>query len=96
MSAKRQGWTRHLAVLGGFELIFGAVVAIGILITAAGLGYISGAVAIGLIAVALFVIGALLLRRTSHANQGGGLLDRRRTTVRKRRYRARYQTPRSS
>ncbi|CAN5536355.1 hypothetical protein BH11ACT7_BH11ACT7_12670 [soil metagenome] len=91
MSSKRWGWTRHLAVLGGFEMIFAAVVSIGIFLTAAGVGYLSGAVATGLTALALFVIGALLLRQTSHRNQGGGLLDRRRTPLRKKIYRAQYR-----
>ena len=92
MSSKRWGWTRHIAVLGGLEMIFAAVASIGIFLTAAGLGYISGAVAIGITALALFVIGALLLRQTSQRNQGGGLLDRRRTTLRKRIYRAQYRS----
>ncbi|MET0899972.1 MAG: hypothetical protein ABWY45_18835 [Mycobacterium sp.] len=91
MSSKRWGWTRHLAVLGGFEMIFAAVASIGIFLTAAGLGYISGAVAIGLTAVALFIIGALLLRRTSRNNDGGGVLDRRHNKIRQRVYRAQYR-----
>ena len=91
MSTKRWGWTRHVAVLGGFELVFAAVASTGIFLTAAALGYISGAVAIGLTAVALFVIGALLLRRTSRKNDGGGVLDRQHNKLRQRLYRSQYR-----
>jgi uncharacterized membrane protein YfcA len=72
-------------------MIFAAVAAMGIFLAAAGFGYISGAVAIGLIAVALFVVGALLLRRTSRKNNGGGVLDRQHNKLRQRLYRAQYR-----
>jgi len=91
-SSKRWGWTRHVAVLGGFEFIFAAVAAMGIFVAAAGFGYLSWAVAMGLAAVVLFVIGALLLRRSSRSGDGGGPLDRRRTKFRKRLYRAQYRS----
>lgn len=88
MTSKRWGWTRHLAVLGGFEMLFVGVAAIGIFLTAAALGVIGGAVALGLIAVILIVAGMLLLRASS---KGGGLLDARRTKMRRMIYKAQYR-----
>lgn len=88
MSSKRWGWTRHLAVLGGFEMVFAGVAAVGIFLTAAALGVISGAVAIAATAVVLLVMGMLLLRASS---KGGGLLDARRTKRRRMVYKAQYR-----
>lgn len=88
MSSKRWGWTRHLAVLGGFEMIFAGVAAVGIFLTAAALGVLSGAVAVAATAVVLLVMGMLLLRSSS---KGGGLLDARRTKLRRLIYKAQYR-----
>lgn len=89
MSSKHWGWTRNVAVLGGFEMVFAGVAAVGIFITAAGLGVTNGAVAIALTAALLLVTGFVLLRTSSH---GGGLLDARRTKMRRLQYRNRYRS----
>ncbi|MGB3483375.1 MAG: hypothetical protein WBB07_14320 [Mycobacterium sp.] len=88
MSSKRWGWLRHLAVLGGFEMVFAGVAAVGIFLTLAGLGVVSGAVALGAAALTLLVVGALVLRFTSHR---GGATDAQRAASRRRIYRAQYR-----
>jgi hypothetical protein len=89
MSSKSRGWTRHFAVLGGFEMVFAGVAAVGIFLTAAGLGgFTNGAVAIALTAALLLVTGFVLLRTSSHR---GSLLDARQTKMRRLLYRSRYR-----
>ncbi len=88
MASQRWGWIRHIAVLGGFELIFAGVAAVGIFLTAAAFGVIDGAVAVAAAAVVLIAVGMLLLRASS---KKGGLLDARRTKARRMIYRDQYR-----
>ena len=53
MTSKRWGWTRHLAVLGGLEMVFAGVAVVGILLTTAALGVLDGAIALAVGAVVL-------------------------------------------
>lgn len=69
-------------------MVFAGVAAVGIFLTAAALGVISGAVALAAAAIVLLALGMLLLRASS---RGGGLLDARRTKMRKVVYRAQYR-----
>jgi hypothetical protein len=69
-------------------MIFAGVAAVGIFLTAAATGVISGAVAVAAVAVVLFAAGMLLLRASS---KGGGILDARRTKLRRSLYRAQYR-----